>query len=52
MLIKDIEEIISEFTKSKFKEFDLTIISKENRSKALIFETIINNKKQEIIVLK
>ena len=48
--MKQVEEIILEFTKSKFKEFDLVIIPKENRSEALIFETTINNKKQELLI--
>ncbi len=48
--MKHVEKIILEFTKSKFKEFDLVIIPKENRSEALIFETTINNEKQELLI--
>ena len=48
--MKTATETTIEFTKSRFKEFDLIIIPKGNRSEAPIFETTINNKKQELLI--
>lgn len=38
------------FIKLEFKEFNLNLTQKQNRSKAPIYKTTINNKEQELLI--